>query len=101
MLVDSFTAARLRYSGFSLFRTHARSSLAIFPPRPASLFTRQISSAPDLSYWYRPHTSRTRLPVLFIHGIGIGLHPYVSWLDEINKHDPQAAQDGEVGIIAV
>ncbi|KAH7346054.1 hypothetical protein BKA66DRAFT_576673 [Pyrenochaeta sp. MPI-SDFR-AT-0127] len=101
MLVDSFTATRLRYSGFILFRTPLRSSLAIFPPRLASLFTRQISSAPDLSYWYRPHTSKTRLPILFIHGIGIGLHPYVTWLEEINKHDPQAAQDGEVGIIAV
>ncbi|KAF1935761.1 hypothetical protein EJ02DRAFT_428129 [Clathrospora elynae] len=101
MLVDTFTAARLRYIGFTLFRTHLRSSLTIFPPRLASLATRHISSAPDLSYWYRPHTSRTRLPILFVHGIGIGLHPYVQWLGEINKHDPQAAQDGEVGIIAV
>lgn len=101
MLVDSFTAACLRYSGFSLFRAHLRQSVSIFPPRPASLFTRQISSAPDLSYWYRPHTSRTRLPILFIHGIGIGLYPYTRFLAEINKHDPQAAQDGEVGIIAV
>lgn len=101
MLVDSFTAACLRYNGFILFRTHLRSSLAIFPPRPANLFTRHISSAPDLSYWYRPHTSKTRLPILFIHGIGIGLYPYVPWLSEINKHDPQAVEDGEVGIIAV
>lgn len=101
MFVDSFTAARLRYSEFKLFRTHLRTSLAIFPPRLASLFTRQISPAPDLSYWYRPHTSKTRLPILFIHGIGIGLHPYATWLEEINKDDPQAAQDGEVGIIAL
>jgi pimeloyl-ACP methyl ester carboxylesterase len=101
MLVDTFTSARLRYSGFSLYRTHLRSALAVFPPRPASLFTRQISSAPDLSYWYRPHTSKTRLPILFVHGIGIGLYPYVSFLDEINKFDPQAGDDGQVGILAV
>jgi pimeloyl-ACP methyl ester carboxylesterase len=101
MLVDTFTAACLRFSGFTLFRTHLRSSLAVFPPRPASLFARQISSAPDLSYWYRPHTSKTRLPILFIHGIGIGLYPYTRFLAEINKHDPQAAEDGEIGIIAV
>ncbi|KAF1850070.1 uncharacterized protein K460DRAFT_270142 [Cucurbitaria berberidis CBS 394.84] len=101
MLVDTFTAACLRYHGFILFRTHLRSSLAMFPPRPATLFTHHISSAPDISYWYRPHTSKTRLPILFIHGIGIGLYPYVPWLGEINKHDPDAAQDGEVGIIAI
>jgi pimeloyl-ACP methyl ester carboxylesterase len=101
MLVDTFTAAHLRYTGFTLYRTHLRSALSIFPPRPASLFTRQISSAPDLSYWYRPHTSRTRLPILFIHGIGIGLYPYARFLDEINKFDPQGEQDGDIGIIAV
>lgn len=101
MLVDTFTAGCLSYSGFTLFRTHLHSSLAVIPPRPATLFTRSISSAPDLSYWYRPHTSRTRLPILFIHGIGIGLYPYTKWLAEINKNDPEAAQDGEIGIIAV
>lgn len=101
MLVDTFTAAHLSYVGFTLYRTHLRSALSIFPPRPVSLFTHQISSAPDLSYWYRPHTSRTRLPILFVHGIGIGLYPYARFLDEINKFDPQGAQDGDIGIIAV
>lgn len=38
---------------------------------------------------------------MFIHGIGIGLWPYTKFLAEINRSDPQAAQDGEVGIIAV
>jgi pimeloyl-ACP methyl ester carboxylesterase len=101
LLVDNFTAARMRYNGYSLYRTHLRSALGMFPPRLASLFTRQISSAPDLSYWYRPHTSKTRLPILFIHGIGIGLYPYAKFLDEINKFDPQPGEDGEIGIIAV
>jgi pimeloyl-ACP methyl ester carboxylesterase len=100
MLVDTFTAACLRYSGFFLYRTHLRSALSIFPPRPASLFTQCISSAPDLSYWYRPHTSRTRLPILFVHGIGIGLYPYTKFLSEINSLDPQCA-DGQIGIIAI
>lgn len=101
MLVDTVTATRLRLAGFMLFRTHLRSSLSIFPPRLASLTTRSISSASDLSYWYRPHTSRTRLPILFIHGIGIGLYPYVEFFNEINKYDPLSAQDGQVGIIAI
>lgn len=101
MLVDTFTAAHLRYNNFQLHRTHLRSSLAIFPPRPASFFTRQLSPAPDLSYWYRPHTSKTRLPILFIHGIGIGLLPYTQWLSSINQEDPLSPMDGEIGIIAI
>ncbi|KAJ4299006.1 hypothetical protein N0V90_004250 [Kalmusia sp. IMI 367209] len=100
-MVDTFTAAHLRYNSFLLHRTHLRSILSIFPFRLASFFTRQISPAPDLSYWYRPHTSKTRLPILFIHGIGIGLYPYTQFLAEINKHDPLSPTDGEIGIIAI
>jgi hypothetical protein len=101
MFVDTATSAFLHYNRFRLFRTNLRSSLAIFPPRPASLCTRRISPAASLSYWYRPHTSRTRLPILFIHGISTGLHPYAQFLTEINKNRPDALQDGEIGIIAI
>lgn len=101
MLVDTLTAAFLRFHGFQLYRTHVKNALAIFPPRLASVFTRHISPAPEISYWYRPHTSKTRLPILFIHGIGIGLYPYSKFFTEINKHDPLGPSDGEIGIIAV
>lgn len=101
MLVDTLAAAYLRYNNFHLHRTHLRTSLAIFPPRVASFFTRQVSPAPDLSYWYRPHTSKTRLPILFIHGIGIGLMPYIQWLSSIDAEDPLSASDGSIGIIAI
>ena len=101
MLVDTLTAAYLRYNNFRLHRTHMRTSLAIFPPRLAAFSTRQISPALDLSYWYRPHTSKTRLPILFIHGIGIGLMPYSQWLASITKEDHMSPTDGEIGIIAI
>lgn len=101
MIVDTYTAVRLRYSGFFLYRQHLRSAFSVFPPRPANLATRYISPAPDLSYWYRLHTSKTRLPILFVHGIGIGLYPYAKFMDEINTYDPQAGEDGQIGIIAV
>lgn len=101
MIVDSITATCLRCSGYHLYRTPFRSALSIFPPRPACFFARSVSRAPDISYWYRPHTSKTRLPILFLHGIGIGLWPYTKFLEEINKADPQAVQDGEVGVIAI
>ena len=83
LLVDTLTAAYLRYNGFILHRTPFRSTLSIFPPRLASFFTRQKSPARDISYWYRPHTSKTRLPVLFIHGISMGLYSYAQFLTEI------------------
>lgn len=100
-IVDTLTAAYLRYNGFLLYRTRLRSSLVIFPPRLASLFTRRVSPAPDIGYWYRPHTSKTRLPILFIHGISVGLYSYAQFLTEINKHDPIGPEDGEIGILAL
>jgi len=40
------------------------------------------------------------LPVLFVHGIGIGLYPYTNMLHDI-KQSLADSQDGEVGIIAL
>jgi hypothetical protein len=57
------------------------------------------SPAPGLSYWSRPHTSGSKLPVVFLHGIGIGLYPYVNFLAELNQQN--ADGDGDIGIIAV
>lgn len=48
-----------------------------------------------MPYWYREHTSKDKLPILFIHGIGIGFWPYLPFLKEL------VAQDPEVGILAV
>ncbi|MCJ1276558.1 hypothetical protein MMC21_004364 [Puttea exsequens] len=50
--------------------------------------------------WYIPHLSKTRLPVLFIHGIGIGLYPYVNFLAEVNRTG-ELATDDDIGIIAL
>ncbi|KAH0545373.1 hypothetical protein FGG08_000514 [Glutinoglossum americanum] len=43
----------------------------------------------------------TRLPILFIHGIGIGLYPYINLLAELNTGGASASADGELGILAV
>jgi hypothetical protein len=60
------------------------------------------SLAKQLSYWLRPHTLKTRLPILFIYGIGVGLIPNIDLLRDLdlalncdNKHD------GQVGVIAI
>src|SRR4051794_10950752 len=72
---------------------------SVFPFRPLHLLSPHRSPAANLTYWYRPHTSKTGLPVLFIHGIGIGLYPYVGFLAGLNAED--GGTDGELGIIAV
>jgi pimeloyl-ACP methyl ester carboxylesterase len=51
-----------------------------------------------LSYWHRPHTSTSKLPIVFLHGIGIGLWPYVKFLAALNNQGPH---DEDVGIIAI
>lgn len=54
-------------------------------------------------YWHRPHTSKTKLPILFVHGIGIGLYPYVKFLAELNSQEglEDGGPDDQVGIIAL
>lgn len=92
---------RLRYHSFNLYRVSWLQSLAIFPLRPFTLLTSHRSPGEALTYWHRPHTSKTRLPILFIHGIGIGLYPYIDFLAEVNADDGPDASDGQLGIIAI
>lgn len=101
LLVDLLTSIHLRYHSFIFYRSSVLRSLAIFPARPHNIFTSYCSPAKSLTYWHRPHTSKTRLPVLFIHGIGVGLYPYIEFLADINSSRAKCSLDGDVGIIAV
>lgn len=103
MLVEHITFARFWIAGFSHRRTRVAGPW-VLPPRPGTLLAGGRSPAKTLSYWYRPHTSKTRLPVLFIHGIGIGLWPYVDTLEAISKQSGVAQNDtadGSVGVLAI
>ncbi|KAH9917611.1 Alpha/Beta hydrolase protein [Fomitopsis serialis] len=91
-LVDTVTCVRLALAGFT--HRDTRNPFSSFPFRLWSLFS-QRTPEPSLAYWYRPHRSKTKLPVVFLHGIGIGLWPYVTFFREL------AAQDPDVGIIAI
>lgn len=88
----------MRYHSFNFYRT---SHLHTFPPRPIGFLGARHSPAKRLTYWYRPHTSDARLPILFIHGIGVGLYPYIDFLREINAGDSEDPSGGQLGIIAV
>ena len=98
-LVDDMTALTLFFRGFQYHRLPLSHFLSRFPWRPWNLLTRRLSPGRHFSYWIRPHTSRTRLPVVFIHGIGIGLYPYTQFLASINSQ--MSPDDGQIGIIAI
>ncbi|KAJ3453231.1 hypothetical protein MRS44_013203 [Fusarium solani] len=100
-VVDTLASIYLRYYSFSFYRTSLFRFLAVFPTRLLTLLTTYRSPARTLTYWYRPHTSRTRLPVLFIHGIGVGLYPYIPFLADLNATNGEDLSDGQVGIIAI
>ncbi|KAJ3746381.1 hypothetical protein DFH05DRAFT_1484996 [Lentinula detonsa] len=86
-LVDLITSIKLYTMNFYQYSspTHPQ----FFPPRLFSIFSTPSPSVTDhFSYWYRPHKSSDRDPIVFIHGIGIGLHPYIPFLQDLIQLDP-------------
>lgn len=101
MLLDTTGALALWLQGYSYYRT-SWSGPWVFPPRPNAFLTSKESPASDLSYWYRQHTSKTRLPVIFLHGVGIGLQAYVEFLGLLDQHlNGKRGADDKVGIMAI
>ncbi|KAK7058276.1 hypothetical protein VNI00_001907 [Paramarasmius palmivorus] len=95
-LVDVLTACRLYFLGFTHYSPDRpfRSIFSVFPFRFFTIFSRN-SATPFFPYWYRPHKSPDRDPIVFIHGIGIGLYPYVPFIATLAREDP------DVGILLV
>jgi hypothetical protein len=79
-------------TGYRFYRPQLSSFFTTFPIRPVFLLPLHKSAAPRLSYWCRPHRSKEHRPIVFIHGLGVGLIPYVFWLSTIPK---------DVGILMV
>ena len=98
-VVDTLTHGYLRMHGFQFYRGSTSHSVKILPPRPQAFIASYCSPSPDISYWYQPHTSSKELPILFLHGIGVGLYPYMEFLKEINQGRQEA--DGKIGVLAV
>jgi pimeloyl-ACP methyl ester carboxylesterase len=101
--VDFLTYMRMLYIGFHFHRLPLSKFFKLFPFRFQSLFTSYRSPAKYTTYWHRPHTSPDKLPIVFLHGIGIGLYPYTNFLSELNsqlgvqKPDP----NDQVGVLAI
>ena len=103
LLADLYTSTRLWNASFSLRSQSPANALCMLPPRPHTLLANQASPTPNVPYWFREHTSKTRLPIVFIHGIGIGLLAYKKFLVEMASQCSRAtdASGGTVGIIAL
>ncbi|KAK7217563.1 hypothetical protein V2G26_005566 [Clonostachys chloroleuca] len=92
--VDHFTHVALWFYGFQYFT--AESNRDVFPPRPQRFLTAHQSEAPGLSYWYSPQkdVDDTNVPIIFFHGIGVGLLTYIRFLAGLKKSN-------RAGIIAI
>ncbi|KAK5123816.1 hypothetical protein LTR85_002452 [Meristemomyces frigidus] len=102
MLVDTVAHIRMLRYGMKYYST-MDSTFKVFPPRPLAEITATAASpAENISYWLRPHTSKIRLPVVFLHGIGVGLHPHIEFLHELDQGlNENAKEDDKVGILTI
>ncbi|KAH6877154.1 hypothetical protein B0T10DRAFT_194302 [Thelonectria olida] len=96
--VDQATHLAMMYHGFQYHRRSRANALRIFPPRPQELVKGRYSPSPELSYWHRQHSAPDKLPVVFFHGIGVGLWTYVRFIANLasNKNE-----QGNIGVIAI
>ncbi|KAF2184754.1 hypothetical protein K469DRAFT_578182 [Zopfia rhizophila CBS 207.26] len=89
---DFITSMILMISGFRFYSQPRSAFFKSFPFRFMTLLYTYKSASPDLSYFYRPHKSSKHRPIVFIHGVGIGLAPYIPALLKIPK---------DIGILAI
>lgn len=73
----------------------------MIPSRFVSLIGKPSQPPTKIPYWFRKHTAKHRLPVLFIQGVGIGMYAYMSFLTQLKQDLTTSEYEGEVGIIAV
>ena len=49
-------------------------------------FKSYYSSKTNINYWYKLNSKKTNLnPLMFIHGFGVGIIPYISYLIKLSK----------------
>ncbi|KAI1314206.1 hypothetical protein F5Y03DRAFT_5496 [Xylaria venustula] len=96
-IVDLITHFRLSNQGLLYYAQSKSQSQSVIPLRPQSMFVKR-RSVTQLSYWYRPHTAKNKLPLVFLHGIGVGLWPYTQYLSNLNE---ATTEDDQVGLIAL
>ena len=92
-IVDTMTCVQLAHAGFT--HRDARNPFRCFPPRPWSLLSERTPE-PAFSYWYRPHRSKTKQPVVFLHGIGVRMH--VAAIGDLLRSFPRRSASGHTSL---
>lgn len=90
--IDLAVTIILLIMGFQFYRQPRNAFLKSFPFRPMTLLSWRESVSPQLSYFYRPHKSTKHRPIVLVHGVGIGLAPYIPLLSKVPK---------DIGILAI
>ncbi|KAF8967355.1 hypothetical protein BDZ97DRAFT_1804672 [Flammula alnicola] len=73
-LDDAYTSVVLAYLGFKHYTPCEPEWRRTFPPRLVLYFlSRSAPRGVVIPYWYPAHTSASKLPIVFLHDIGIGL----------------------------
>ncbi len=84
--LDLLVHIKLRQLGFFHHKAATSHHRPIFPP---SLSHFSSDSGSNLSYWYKPpRTHSPILPIVFSHGIGVGLHSYLPLLSTLATLNP-------------
>lgn len=79
-MVDSYTSTRLSLLGFKHYSPQEAQWHRTFPPRPILyLLSRRAPEGVAFPYWHRPHKSSTKLPLVFMHGIGVSTFLHFSY----------------------
>lgn len=95
-IVDQFTHLMMVWKGFQYY---AATSQEVFPPRPQQWLSSRQSPVASVGYWYSPHRAANKRPVLFFHGIGIGLLVYIEYFAKVASTGVRGG--GDIGLIAV
>ncbi|ODA79540.1 hypothetical protein RJ55_05134 [Drechmeria coniospora] len=83
-LVDQLTHLAMLSHGFQFYARSPSVALRTIPPRPQELIALRRSPVSDLSYWYYPYCrTNGELPIVFFHGIGIGLWTYIRFVADL------------------
>ncbi|ELQ44096.1 hypothetical protein OOU_Y34scaffold00100g4 [Pyricularia oryzae Y34] len=91
--VDTLGALGMWALGYTFYRTKRSNFFRVFPFRISGLLAPKESAARDhMSYYVRPHKSTTKRPILFIHGIGMGVAQNLMYFNSIPK---------DVGVVVI
>lgn len=96
--VDHITHVGMVRRGFQYYAQAGASFYSGIPFRMQNLLCRRRSESRELGYWLRPHTSKDKMPVVFLHGIGVGLLTYLDFFSRIN---PSSDPDDQIGVLVV